>query len=96
MKFILDEQEFRSVIRDEIRAGLQNFSPSILPPEKKLLTRREAARYLLISLPVLDELTNSGLVRGYRIGARGKRYRQLDLDEALQEIKTLKNSKKHK
>lgn len=38
--------------------------------EKLLLTRKEAARALNISVDTLDELRNSGKIRAVNIGAR--------------------------
>ena len=38
--------------------------------EKLLLTRKEAARALKISVDTLDELRNSGKIRAVNIGAR--------------------------
>ena len=91
------KEEFRSIVREEFKSELENISlPTATQPEKKLLTRLEAARYLRISLPILDELTNSGVIPGYRIGARGKRYKQAELEDALLEIKTLKKRRKAK
>ncbi|MEO6303779.1 MAG: helix-turn-helix domain-containing protein, partial [Bacteroidia bacterium] len=38
--------------------------------EDKLLSRKEIAKYLKISLPTLNDWTKKGLVSSYRIGSR--------------------------
>ncbi|TWP24279.1 DUF3853 family protein [Apibacter muscae] len=48
-----------------------------------LLTRKEVAHLLKISLPTLHDWTKKGLIKSYRIGNR-VRYKQTDLYNALQ------------
>lgn len=52
------------------------------------LTRKEAARYLRISLVTLNEYTRHGKVKAHRIGARVL-YRRSDLDRCLSEVATV-------
>jgi len=54
---------------------------------KELLTRKQAAAFLGVTLPTLHKWTLSGRVKGRRIGSR-VRYYQSDLEKALQAIKT--------
>jgi len=57
--------------------------------ELKLYTRKEAADFLGISLPKLDELTKEGKLKVSRIAGNGeKRYRWEDLQEVLVGINT--------
>jgi excisionase family DNA binding protein len=53
--------------------------------QDELLTRKEAARYLRLSLVTLNEYTRHGKVRSHRIGARVL-YRRSDLDSCLSAI----------
>jgi len=56
--------------------------------ELKLYTRKEAAEFLSISLPKLDELTKEGKLKASRIGGDGdKRFRWEDLQEVLVGVK---------
>lgn len=50
------------------------------------LTRREAARYLNVSLTTLTQRENAGQVRGFRSGSR-RYYRREDLDASLQAVR---------
>lgn len=53
-------------VRDEFAA-----QPNANPPEpEELLTRKDAAHLLSITLPTLRAYTRSGLLQGYRIGSR--------------------------
>lgn len=55
-------------------------SPTI--PEKKYLTREEAANLLDVSLHTLNKWTKEGRVKGYRIGSR-VRYVASELGNSL-------------
>jgi len=67
---------------------IRNIHPRPLH-ELKLYTRKEAAEFLEISLPKLDDLTNEGKLKVSRIGGDGeKRYRWEDLQEVLVQINT--------
>lgn len=50
------------------------------------LTRREAARYLGVSLTTLTQHENDGKVKGFRLGNR-RLYRREDLDASLQAVR---------
>lgn len=54
------------------------------PKEPKLLTRKEAARKLGISLVTLNRRTNEGTLTSYNIGGRVL-YREDELENALTE-----------
>ncbi|MEK0414538.1 MAG: Helix-turn-helix domain [Bacteroidota bacterium] len=51
------------------------------PKKEQLLTRKEAAEYLNISLGTLHTHTKGGRIRGQRIGSR-LLYRKSDLDNS--------------
>ena len=84
----LDELEKiqKNWIREVI---LENQSDPSLQDEI-LHTRKECAAKLRISLPTLGEYTKLGLIKSYRIGSR-IRYKQADIEKALNEIHHLKN-----
>jgi excisionase family DNA binding protein len=56
-------------------------------PETQLLTRKEAAKLLGVSLPTILDWTKSGKITGYRISSR-IRYKRHELETALAKIKT--------
>lgn len=55
----------------------------------QLLTRKEASKFLKISLPKLDEFTRDGDIPASRIGTRA-RYLKTDLVNSLVKIKGAK------
>lgn len=57
------------------------------PPESEfiLLTRKEAAKLLGVSLPTLLEWTKKGKIQGYRIASR-IRYKRNEIESALKRI----------
>ncbi|MCB0471750.1 MAG: helix-turn-helix domain-containing protein [Ignavibacteriae bacterium] len=59
--------------------------------QSDLITRREAAELLGISLPTLGKWTKEGLVPAHRISSR-VRYKRSEVIESLKAIKTSKNS----
>lgn len=76
---------------DIFREGLESF---ILKDKKKniLLSRKDTAEQLCISLPTLNEWTKNGTIKAYRIGGRVL-YKLNEIHDALEEVKTLKNRK---
>ena len=92
------EQVSKSELKDLIvQAVSEQFSKShqASPPAREftILTRQETAKTLGITLSTLHEWTKSGVIQGTRIGTR-VRYRQSDVETALQDIKHLKYSRK--
>lgn len=59
------------------------------PDPDELLTRKEAAGYLGISLPTLHDYSQRGIVTAYRLGTR-VRYRRSDLYNALHKVEAAK------
>lgn len=54
-------------------------------PETQLLTRKEVAKWLDISLPTLHAWTKNGILQAYRIGNK-VRYKKNEVLESLQSI----------
>lgn len=59
------------------------------PDPGELVTRRQAAQYLGLSLVTLHDYTQRGIVTAYRIGSR-VRYRRGELSNALLKVQTAK------
>ena len=58
-------------------------------PADELLTRKQAAAILKVSLPTLNELTKTGTLKGYRVtGSNRLRYKASEINNALTVIKT--------
>lgn len=63
--------------------------PEQAPPPDRHLTRKEAARYLRLSLVTLHDYTGRGIVTAYRVGARVL-YLKSDLDKCLLKVQAVK------
>lgn len=73
-------------IKEQLDA-IRKDEPALDPDE--LLTRKQAARYLGLSLPTLHDYTQRGIVTAYRIGTR-VRYRRGELSNALLKVQAAK------
>jgi excisionase family DNA binding protein len=60
--------------------------------ENLLLTRKETAQLLCISLPTLNEWTKTGVIKAHRIGNRVL-YKEQEVIEALVEVKSPKTGR---
>ena len=67
------------IVKSELREGLQTIVPSAQPTD--LLTRKETASILGISLPTLHEWTLAGKLPAYRIGTR-VRYKRAEVEQS--------------
>lgn len=75
------------VVNQELTKHLTPANQS--PASNDLLTRKEAARLLGISLPTLLDYTKLGKITGYRLGTR-VRYKRSELEQSLTQIKSAK------
>lgn len=88
---VLTEEQLRQVVAEavktELKAELSTFSPAptIQPQKEELITRKEAASFLGVTLPTLNEWTKTGTVKGYRINSR-IRYKRSELEQSLTEV----------
>lgn len=73
-------------VGSEFNKHLINVNPATTT---ELLTRKDAAQLLGISLPTLLDFTKSGKVTGYRIGTR-VRYKRSELEQSLKQIQSVK------
>lgn len=78
--------DIRKVVEEVLEKQLKGFS---IPKktELKLLTRKDTAKLLCISLPTLHEWTKSGIVKAHRIGNRVL-FKQDEVHQALCQIQT--------
>ena len=81
--------ELKLLFQESISNVIQNSaSEDSLPNTNiELLSRRDAANFLGISLPTLHNWTMKGVIKGYRINTNVK-YKKCELEKALIAIKT--------
>ena len=65
---------------------LNKMAVNLKPTTDKLLTRKEVANFLNISLPTLHDWTKSGRIKAYRIGSRIL-YKSSEVIDSLTQIK---------
>ncbi len=77
----------KEAIEEAVTRAISNSQTSESKSEEtKLLTRKEAAEILSISLPTLNTYTKKGKLKAYKIG-RSVRYKEEELMEALKSVK---------
>jgi excisionase family DNA binding protein len=81
-------QEHLSETVKEVLTAMRQQEVRTGPDE--LFTRKEAAKYLRLSLVTLNEYTQRGLVPAYRLGARVL-YRRSEVDKCLTMITAVKH-----
>lgn len=82
--------EFRLIIADVVNDCLNLHPTTLTPPAQEpdqLLTRKETAARLNITLATLHEYTKAGRIRAHRIGSRVL-YKESDILAALRQVKT--------
>lgn len=86
--------ELKDFIQEAIQSELTHIKqPTDKDNSERIYTRKEVANLLSISLPTLNVWTKEGTIKAYRIGSQ-VRYKHSDVEQALQEIGTLKYSRK--
>ncbi len=88
----LELSDIKKVVEEVLERKLQFFNVAREPNSLNLLTRKETAKTLCISLPTLHDWTKNGTIKAHRIGNRVL-YKQEEVISALQEIKTLKKGR---
>jgi excisionase family DNA binding protein len=86
------ETELREIIKQQVEEVIKTTSTP-QPVNNELLTRKQVADLLGISLVTLHDWTKRGIVPALRIGTR-IRFKQVDVMAALQEIETIKYRRK--
>lgn len=81
---------------DKIESLLQHFQSNVTAQSQskdsnpdELITRKEAAIILGISLPTLHDYTTRGVIPAYRIGSR-VRFKKIEIIDCLQKVQTKK------
>ncbi len=74
------EEMLRKVITELLKGKVYNGKSST-----RYLTREETAKKLRISLPTLTNLTNDGILTGYKIGKRIL-YKESEVEKSLSDV----------
>lgn len=82
------KESFKSIVKNEVEQIIKNL-PIRQEPAPELITRKETALILGISLPTLNEWTKNGTLPAQRIGTR-VRYQRANVYASLKDIETLK------
>lgn len=85
--------ELEELISKAVAAALKNMSinaPSthaVQTAPSELLTRKDAAAYLKISLPTLSKYIRHGYVKAHTVAGTRMRFKTSDLDKALKGLR---------
>jgi excisionase family DNA binding protein len=82
-------EQLKTEISEAVLMQIAPYLPSAhsKPQPTELLTRKEAAKLLGVSLVTLNQWTRDGRVKGYHISSR-VRYKREELENSLTRIKT--------
>lgn len=81
--------DLEKAVFNSFKKVLKDFPPFQKKEKLELLSRKDAAKLLCISLPTLHQWTKDGVITAFRIGNRVL-YKLEDINKALTQIKTLK------
>ena len=84
----LDSTAFRTLLADCVATAVKTEVSRLVQPQepvKQILTRKETAAFLNLSLPTLHDYTKQGIIRAYRLGYK-VRYKREDVLQALNAI----------
>ncbi|MDN3689652.1 helix-turn-helix domain-containing protein [Cyclobacterium jeungdonense] len=87
--FPITIDKFRGIIRSEVMAAIESLSDKEKVKSETLLTRKETADKLKISLVTLNEWTKRGIIQSYLIGGRVL-YKESEIDASLHKTQTVK------
>lgn len=82
----IELSDIKKIVEEALEIKLKGFSTQ-KENKLKLLTRKDTAKLLCISLPTLHEWTKTGIVIAHRIGNRVL-YKQVEVYQALHQIQT--------
>jgi excisionase family DNA binding protein len=84
-------EELKGMIHYAVREAIAPLEQmKATPASEKLLTRKETADKLKISLPTLNDWSKRGMLKSYMIGGRVL-YKDSEIDSSLHLVKTVKH-----
>lgn len=84
----IDLEALADILADRLAARLTGGATENRQPATGFISRKEAAKYLNITLPTLHDLTRTGKVPAHRIGRRVL-YKTSEIDSSLKMIKSI-------
>ena len=80
--------KFKEIISSTVDETIQSafaklFQPPTEQPVDDLITKKQAAAYLKISLPTLSKLINEGIIPFHRLGRSNLRFKISELEKSL-------------
>jgi excisionase family DNA binding protein len=82
-------ENLRVLIAETLRTELSSYFSKDEQSDDRLLTRKQVAERLGISLPTLNLWTKEGIVPAVRLNS-SVRYRMADVEAAMQDVKSVK------
>lgn len=87
----VSKAELQELIKDSVEQAVKNCLSSLVLPTSQenhgqSLSKKEAAKYLKVSIPTLTKYVKEGFVKAFRLGGARMRFRASDLDKALVEL----------
>ncbi|MEX2336365.1 MAG: helix-turn-helix domain-containing protein [Fulvivirga sp.] len=82
-------EELAGIINHAVQEAIKSIPAPCHPPQEKLLTRKETADKLKISLVTLNDWSKRGLLKSYLIGGRVL-YKDSELEASLHQVQTVK------
>lgn len=82
------QDSIKTIVQSEVQKIVSGLTPTP-EPAPELITRKETALILGISLPTLNDWTKTGIIPAQRIGTR-VRYQRTSVYASLKDIETLK------
>jgi len=82
------QDSIKTIVQNEVQKIVSGL-PTATEPAPELITRKETALILGISLPTLSVWTSTGIIPAQRIGTR-IRYKRADVFNSLKDVDTLK------
>lgn len=86
----LKVEELQDIIRSIVKEEIQQ-AATVRRKETTYMTRKEAATFLRVSLPTINNYTKAGIIKGFRVGYRVL-YKLEDLEMNLNAIVTSRYS----
>ena len=85
-------EELKQLLEEAVKVQLEKHLSKEEEEDSRLLTRKEVAEILSISLPTLNTYTKKGIIQATRLGSM-VRYRRFDVDNALKNMKYIKHAR---
>ncbi|WP_274474212.1 helix-turn-helix domain-containing protein [Mangrovimonas aestuarii] len=94
MLHTIELSDIKKVIEEVLEQKLKGVqTPTTQKKEYTLLSRKDTAKLLCVSLPTLHDWTKTGIIKAHRIGSRVL-YKEYEILESLKQIQTLNKERR--